>query len=63
MVTFKRLNPDELRHFKQVLDRNAKDDGVGIRINRDTSLGGTVEQDEWEDQEVVTAIRSVPTHY
>ena len=60
-MDFRPLNDTERRSLITALRGNA-DRGIAILMDRrDTSFAGTA--DEVTDEEVITAIKSVPCHY
>jgi hypothetical protein len=60
-MDFRPLNDTERRQLVTALRGNAEDDKAILTDRRDTSFAGTAE--EVTDEEVITAIRSVPCHY
>lgn len=56
---FKALNETERKRMASVLRDNAEN-GVAILMGETTEFKGT---GEFTDQEVISAIRSVPCHY
>jgi hypothetical protein len=60
-MDFRPLNDTERRQLITALRGNAENDRVILMDRRDTSFAGTT--DEITDEEVITAIRSVPCHY
>jgi hypothetical protein len=60
-MDFRPLNDTERRQLVTALRGNAENDRVILMDRRDTSFAGTAE--EITDEEVITAIRSVPCHY
>jgi hypothetical protein len=61
IMDFRPLNDTERRSLITALRGNA-DRGLAILMDRrDTSFAGTA--DEVTDEEVITAIKSVPCHY
>lgn len=60
-MDFRPLNDTERRQLATALRGNAESDRVMLMDRRDTSFAGTT--DEVTDEEVITAIRSVPCHY
>jgi len=60
-MDFRPLNDSERRQLVNALRGNAEDDRVIVMDRRDTSFIGTV--DEVPDDEVISAIKSVPCHY
>jgi hypothetical protein len=60
-MDFRPLNDTERRQLITALRGNAENDRVILMDRRDTSYAGTT--DEITDEEVITAIRSVPCHY
>jgi hypothetical protein len=60
-MDFRPLNDTERRQLITALRGNAESDRVILMDRRDTSFAGT--SDEITDEEVITAIRSVPCHY
>jgi len=60
-MDFRPLNDTERRQLITALRGNAESDRAILTDLRDTSFAGT--SDEITDEEVITAIRSVPCHY
>jgi hypothetical protein len=60
-MDFRPLNDTERRQLVSALRGNAEDDRVIVMDRRDTSFLGTT--DEVTDDEVISAIKSVPCHY
>jgi hypothetical protein len=60
-MDFRPLNDTERRQLIGALRGNAESDRVLLLDRRDTSFIGTA--DEVTDDEVITAIKSVPCHY
>ena len=60
-MDFRPLNDTERRQLITALRGNAESDRAILMDRRDTSLLGSVE--EVPDEEVISAIRSVPCHY
>ena len=60
-MDFRPLNELERRQLVNALRGNAESDRAILMDRRDTSFAGVV--DEVPDEEVITAIRSVPCHY
>ena len=60
-MDFRPLNDTERRQLIGALRGNADDDRAILTDRRDTSFAGTA--DEVTDDEVITAIKSVPCHY
>jgi len=60
-VDFRPLNDTERRALINALRGNAESDRAILMNRRDTSFAGTA--DEVSDEEVITAIKSVPCHY
>jgi hypothetical protein len=60
-MDFRPLNDTERRQLVTALRGNAEHDRVILTDRRDTSFVGSA--DEVTDEEVITAIRSVPCHY
>ena len=60
-MDFRPLNDTELRQLIGALRGNAENDRTILMNPRDTSFIGTT--DEVTDEEVISAIRSVPCHY
>jgi hypothetical protein len=60
-MDFRPLNDTERRQLVTALRGNAEHDRAILTDRRDTSFTGTTE--EVTDEEVITAIRSVPCHY
>jgi hypothetical protein len=61
VMDFRPLNDTERRQLITALRGNAESDRAILMDRRDTSFVGVV--DEVPDEEVITAIRSVPCHY
>ena len=61
MVDFHPLTEEERRQLINALRGNAENDRAILMDRRDTSFAGTT--DEVSDDEVITAIKSVPCHY
>jgi hypothetical protein len=60
-MDFRPLNDTERRQLIAALRGNAESDRTILMDRRDTSFLGTT--DEVTDEEVISAIRSVPCHY
>jgi len=60
-MDFRPLNDTERRQLITALRGNAEHDRVILMDRRDTGFVGTT--DEITDEEVITAIKSVPCHY
>jgi hypothetical protein len=60
-MDFRPLNDTERRQLIAALRGNAESDRAILTDRRDTSFAGTT--DDVTDEEVITAIRSVPCHY
>jgi hypothetical protein len=60
-MDFRPLNDTERRQLISALRGNAEHDRALLTDRRDTSFLGA--SDEVPDEEVITAIRSVPCHY
>jgi hypothetical protein len=60
-MDFRPLNDTERRQLISALRGNAENDRTILMSPRDTSFLGTT--DEVTDEEVISAIRSVPCHY
>ncbi|MCZ2342320.1 MAG: hypothetical protein LC104_11060 [Bacteroidales bacterium] len=60
-MDFRPLNELERRQLITALRGNAEGNRVMLMDRRDTSFAGTT--DEVPDEEVITAIKSVPCHY
>jgi hypothetical protein len=60
-MDFRPLNDSERRQLVNALRGNAESDRVILMDQRDTSFAGTA--DEVTDDEVISAIKSVPCHY
>lgn len=60
-MDFRPLNDVERRQLIQALRGNATDDRAILMNERDTSFAGTTA--EVTDDEVISAIKSVPCHY
>ncbi len=60
-MDFRPLADTERRQLITALRGNAEHDRAILLDRRDTTFAGTV--DEVTDEEVITAIRSVPCHY
>jgi hypothetical protein len=60
-MDFRPLNDTERRQLIDALRGNAEQNRTILTDRRDTSFVGTAE--EISDEEVISAIRSVPCHY
>jgi len=60
-MDFRPLNDSERRQLINALRGNAESDKAILMDRRDTSFAGTIE--EVTDEEVISAIKSVPCHY
>ena len=60
-MDFRPLNDKERRQLITALRGNAENDRAILMDTRDTSFAGTT--DEVTDDEVISAIKSVPCHY
>jgi len=60
-MDFRPLNDTERRQLVNALRGNAESERVILVDRRDTSFAGT--SDEVSDEEVISAIKSVPCHY
>ena len=60
-MDFRPLNDTERRQLVTALRGNAENDVAILTDRRDTSFAGTA--DEVTDDEVISAIKSVPCHY
>ena len=60
-MDFRPLNDRERRQLVTALRGNAESDRAILMDSRDTSFVGTI--DEVTDDEVISAIKSVPCHY
>lgn len=60
-MDFRPLNDTERRQLISALRGNVESSRAILMDRRDTSFAGTI--DEVTDDEVITAIRSVPCHY
>jgi hypothetical protein len=60
-MDFRPLNDSERRQLVTALRGNAENDRAILMDRRDTSFAGTA--DEVSDEEVISAIKSVPCHY
>ena len=60
-MDFRPLNDTERRQLFNALRGNADSDRAILIDHRDTSFAGTT--DEVTDEEVISAIKSVPCHY
>jgi hypothetical protein len=60
-MDFRPLNDTERRQLITALRGNAEHDRCILMDRRDTSFAGTA--DEVTDEEVISAIKSVPCHY
>jgi hypothetical protein len=60
-MDFRPLNDSERRQLVNALRGNAESDRAILIDRRDTSFAGTA--DEVTDDEVISAIKSVPCHY
>src|ERR1700761_7418987 len=61
IMDFRPLNDTERRQLINALRGNAESDRAILMDRRDTSFIGTA--DEVTDEEVISAIKSVPCHY
>jgi len=60
-IEFKKLTPEESSRLAEALKRNAKD---GAPLHSDPLTTGWIPgSDEVTEDEVITAIKSVPVHY
>ena len=60
-MDFRPLNDTERRQLVSALRGNAENDRVILMDRQDTSFAGTA--DDVTDEEVISAIKSVPCHY
>lgn len=60
-MDFRPLNDTERRQLVNALRGNAENDRVILMDRADTSFAGTA--DDVTDEEVISAIKSVPCHY
>jgi len=60
-MDFRPLNDTERKTLINALRGNAESDRAILMDRRDTSFAGTA--DEVTDEEVISAIKSVPCHY
>ncbi|MGE3806184.1 MAG: hypothetical protein AB7K24_16050 [Gemmataceae bacterium] len=60
-MDFRPLNDTERKQLISALRGNAENDRVILMDRRDTSFAGSSE--EVTDEEVISAIKSVPCHY
>lgn len=60
-MDFRPLNDTERQELISALRGNAEDDQAILTDRRDTSFAGA--SDEIPDEEVISAIKSVPCHY
>lgn len=60
-LAFEPLGLEERKRLREALYGNAESDRAILTSRRDTSFAGSA--DEVTDEEVITAIRSVPCHY
>lgn len=60
-MDFRPMSTLEHRSLVEALRRNAEGNRAILTDRRDTSFAGTA--DEVSDEEVISAIMSVPTHY
>lgn len=60
-MDFRPLNDTERRQLVEALRGNAEENRTILMDRRDTSFAGTAE--EVTDEEVISAIKSVPVHY
>lgn len=60
-MDFRPLNDTERRQLVNALRGNAESDRAILLDRKDTSFAGT--SDEVTDDEVISAIKSVPCHY
>jgi len=61
IMDFRPINDNERRKLIAALRGNVEDDKAILTDRRDTSFAGTA--DEVTDEEVISAIKSVPCHY
>ena len=61
IMDFRPLNDSERRQLVNALRGNAESDRAILMDRRDTSFVGSA--DEVTDEEVISAIKSVPCHY
>ncbi|MFO0863254.1 MAG: hypothetical protein U0744_01095 [Gemmataceae bacterium] len=60
-MDFRPLNTDERQKLIDALRGNAQKNQAIVMDQRDTSFAGVA--DEMSDDQVISAIKSVPTHY
>lgn len=60
-MDFRPLNDTERRQLIAALRGNAENDRAILMDRRDTSFLGTI--DDVTDEEVISAVKSVPCHY
>jgi hypothetical protein len=60
-MDFRPLDPSERQRLVDALRGNAQSGQAILMNERDTSFAGTT--DEMSDDEVISAIKSVPCHY
>jgi hypothetical protein len=60
-MDFRPVNPEERQKLIDALRGNARDNLAILMDRRDTSFRGA--SDEISDEEVISAIQSVPCHY
>jgi hypothetical protein len=60
-MDFRPLDPDQRQKLIDALRGNAQSSAAILTNPRDTSFAGTT--DEISDDEVISAIKSVPVHY
>lgn len=61
-MTFTPMPPEEQMKLRRALERNVNNGAALLMDSRDTSFIGEIEERD-ADEEVVNAIRSIPTHY
>jgi hypothetical protein len=62
-MDFRPLNTEERRQLIHALRGNAESDRAILMDRRDTTFAGSGNADEVTDEEVISAIKSVPCHY
>jgi len=62
-MDFRPLNTEERRQLIHALRGNAESDRAILMDRRDTTFAGSSSADEVTDEEVISAIKSVPCHY
>jgi len=62
-MDFRPLNTEERRQLIHALRGNAESDRAILMDRRDTTFAGSGSADDATDEEVISAIKSVPCHY